>query len=98
MLSTPSPTQANYLAGVNPSSASLAVVEGSNPVLEFDYYDWGEDWSGVKRQTQTTEEGTEARFTMNNVLERGDAPFKIEGTWSQSAPDTLRFKATLVPE
>lgn len=90
---------AEWLAGVNPANASLAVVAEGEPILEIDYYDWGEGWSGVRRSTRVEEKGrAEAAFVMENVLERGNAPFRIEGSWKQTAPDTIEFSGRLTPE
>lgn len=84
-----------YVAGVDPGSASLAIIADGETLLTFDYYDWGAGWSGVKRRTRTIEEKGRAAFEMDNVLVKGEAPFRIEGAWSQAGADTIRFDAVL---
>lgn len=89
---------ATFTAAASPENASLNIIRGGELYAAVEYYDWGDGWSGVERKTQTEEGEKEVRFTFNNTLQKSNTPFKVEGTWKQSAPDALRFEAVLTPE
>lgn len=87
----------NFAAAAAPKTGLVAIVDGSESYLTFGYYDWGPDWSGVKREQSAEEAPGEARFTYRNTLQQSNTAFEIQGSWKQSAPDSLRFEAVLTP-
>lgn len=89
--------RAEFLAAVDPSSADLTVLDGGAEYLSVAYYDWGPDWSGVKRNKTVSERGGGAAFTFANEIQKTRTPFTIEGAWSAAGPKAVRFDATLTP-
>lgn len=90
--------EAPFTAAAASDSGALSIVRSGEPYLGFEYYDWGDGWSGVERKMTTVEGVKEVSFTYNNTLQKTNTPFKIEGSWKQTAADTFRFKAVLTPE
>ncbi len=87
-----------FTSATSPENATLKVIRDGEPYASVEYYDWGADWSGVVRKAQTEEGDKEVRFTYNNTLQKSNTPFKVEGSWKQTGPDSLRFEAVLTPE
>ena len=89
--------RAELLGAVDPSGADLTVLDGSAEYLSVAYYDWGPEWSGVKRAKAVTERAGAASFTFSNELQKTATPFTIAGAWTAAGPQALRFEATLTP-
>ena len=90
--------QAGMIAGVDPKSASLTVLDGSEPYFSISYFAWGPEWSGVKRKAVVSGEGDTASFTIANRIKRTDVAFSVNGKWTQRAPRTLALEAELDAE
>jgi hypothetical protein len=87
-----------FTAAAAPRTGALKIIREGEPYLGFEYYDWGDGWSGVERKQESVEGDREVHFTFNNKLQKTNAAFKVEGSWKQPAPDTFRFEAVLTPE
>ncbi len=85
-------------AAAAPKSGLITIVKDGADYLEFDYYDWDAGWGGVKRNQESTEGKSAVDFTYNNTLSKSNAAFTITGDWTQTAPDTFKFNATLEPD
>ena len=90
--------QAGMIAGVDPKSASLTVLDGSEPYFSISYFAWGPEWSGVKRKAVVSGEGDTAVFSIANRIKRTDVAFSVNGKWTQRAPRTLALEAELDAE
>lgn len=97
-LFSPAFADSEYIAVVNPSSGDLTILRDSTVYLDFEYYDWGPDWSGVARKTTVQETNGRAAFEFANTLQRTGAAFAIQGSWSATAENVIAFEATLLPE
>ena len=84
-------------AAANPKTGLLTIVKDGAPYLDFDYYDWDAGWSGVSRNQSSTEGDKKVEFTYDNTLSKSNASFEITGSWTQTAPNTFEFSATLEP-
>lgn len=89
--------RAESLTVVDPSGTDLTVLDGGIEYLSVAYYDWGPDWSGVRRKKTVAEESDSAAFTFDNEIQTTRTPFMIEGSWSATGPKAIRFDATLKP-
>lgn len=67
-------------------------------MLEFWYYDWGPNWSGVGRDYAFEEGDGRHHFTREHVVKKTGTPFRIEGAWKQDDPQAIGFEATLEAE
>ena len=68
--------QAGMIAGVDPKSASLTVLDGSEPYFSISYFAWGPEWSGVKRKASRQNETFMRRRHQPQFLRR--LVFQIE--------------------
>lgn len=84
-------------AGI-PGGNALVIIKEGEIYLEFGYYDWGPGWSGVSRKSDSEDKGDHIAFTINSKLQQTKASYTIDGTWKQTAPDTLEFVAQLKPQ
>ena len=87
-----------FTAAAEPKTGALKIIREGAPYIGFEYYDWGDGWSGVERKQESVVGDKEVHFTYNNKLQKTTAAFKVEGSWKQPAPDTFRFEAVLTAE
>ena len=87
--------QKTYTIAADQRSGMITVMKDQNRLFYFDYYDWGPEWSGVRRNNSTQELADQIKFTYENTLARTDTPFTINGFWQQQSPTEMRFEASL---
>ncbi|WP_151669200.1 hypothetical protein [Nitrincola schmidtii] len=87
-----------YTIAADQRNGMITVMQGSNRLLHFDYYDWGPEWSGVHRSNATNEENDQISFTYENTIARTNTEFTIQGFWKKTSPTQMRFEADLSPK
>jgi len=87
---------AEFTTVVAPNTGNLDILREGQKYISFQYYDWGPDWSGVKRDQTVSENGQSAEFVFQNELRKTTAPFTITGSWQHPNADTIGFSAELV--
>ena len=90
--------RAERLAGVDPKSASLSVIDGNDVYLSIEYFAWGPDWSGVTRKAKVVGTSTSTTFVISNHIKRSSVDFSVKGSWTQPKPGTLSLDAELTAE
>lgn len=81
----------------DPSTGQLAFLDPEGLALSFGYYDWGPNWSGVRRNNQVQGLGKRVSFTFKNQIQQSSTPFEIQGAWEQQDANTFAFSARLTP-
>jgi len=69
-------------AAAAPTDAALKMIRADQVYLDFGYYGWGPEWSGVARTSETVEGDKSVRFTSKNTLQKVQANFTVEGSSS----------------
>ncbi len=87
-----------FSAAASPRSGLLTILKHGSPYLDFNYYDWDDNWGGVTREQFSTEARDAVSFNYTTNLPKSKASFTITGGWRQTAPDTFKFNAVLTPE
>jgi hypothetical protein len=90
--------QAVFVTGVDPKSAALSVLDGSDNYLSIDYFAWGPGWSGVSRRAVVKGSGDIASFSIRNRIKQNTVDFVVDGDWRKSAESTIAFSAKLRAE
>ena len=93
--STSADQQKTYTIAADQRSGMITVMQDQHRLFYFDYYDWGPEWSSVRRNNSTQEHPGQINFTYENTLARTDTPFTINGFWQQQSPTEMRFEASL---
>lgn len=89
---------AEFTAVVGPDTGELYLLEDGQTYLRVGYYDWGPEWTKVKR-SKTVEEGdTEATLRFAHTLVATQTDFEVGATWSQPSATTLQLEAMLRAE
>jgi hypothetical protein len=84
-------------AVVDSSNGQLTFLDREGLALSFGYYDWGPNWSGVRRNTQVEARDKRVPFTFQNEIQQTKTRFEVTGAWEQTGANTFSFSALLTP-
>lgn len=99
-LATQIATAANhpFLTAIPAATGAPVIVAGDTTYLEFGGYDWGPNWGGARRQTQTSATDQGATSVTTVTLAGSNATYTVTTAWSRPAPNTVRMESRLASQ
>lgn len=86
----------HYTIAADQNNGMITVLTNDGRLLYFGYYDWGPNWSGIRRNNLTTEEHNRIRFNYKNIINQTNAEYEINGFWEKISEYEMRFEANLI--